>query len=298
MFLRNVFFYLAGLGFMALAKTKNFLKGYSTPKPFDLSESDRCIEYDINVVDHWLAQLQKYSPSDNSLAGKNVLELGPGSDLGIGLYLLSKGCSQYNACDVNDLMKSVPDGFYAKFLDKLKKVNSQADIGFLNQQLKLAHAGKPSRLNYVVRKDFDLVSAFGKATIDVVFSQAAFEHFDNINATVAQLSAVCKPGAILAVEIDLKTHSRWIRDKDPNNIYRYPKWLYNLFWFRGFPNRVRPYQYKEAFERYGWSDISIVPLTKIDDHSRSYSGMSRDFTDRRNQMDYLTVMFCARRPSS
>lgn len=43
MFLRNSFFYVAGIGFLALAKAKNILKGYSSPKPFDISESERCI---------------------------------------------------------------------------------------------------------------------------------------------------------------------------------------------------------------------------------------------------------------
>ena len=295
MFLRNTFFYMAGIVFLALAKAKNIIKGYSSPKPFDISESDRCIEYDIHIVEHWLSHLREYTHTDNSLTDKNVLELGPGSDLGIGIYLLSKGCSQYNACDVNDLMKSTPDSFYEQLFERLESINSQANIDFLKRQLKEAKAGNPSRLSYVVRNDFDIVSAFGEATVDLVFSQAAFEHFDDIDATISQLSAVCKPGAILVAEIDLKTHSRWIRDKDPNNIYRYPCYVYNTFWFRGIPNRVRPFQYKEAFERFGWTDISITSLSKLNDHNSSYSGMNKAFADDRNQMDYLSIMLCARK---
>ena len=71
-------------------------------------------------------------------------------------------------------------------------------------------------------KDFNIVSAFGESTIDMVFSQAAFEHFDDIESTILQLNKVCKSGATFVAEINLKTHSRWIRDKDPDNIYRYP----------------------------------------------------------------------------
>lgn len=280
---------------MALAKAKNILKGYSSPKPFNISESEKCIGYDIHVVEHWLSHLQQYTHSANSLADKNVLELGPGSDLGIGIYLLSKGCSQYNACDINDLMKSTPDSFYEQFFRKLESINNQANIDFLERQLKAAKTGNPSRLNYVVRNDFDIVSTFGKATVDLVFSQAAFEHFDDIEATISQISAVCKPGAILVVEIDLKTHSRWIRDKDPNNIYRYPSYVYDTFWFRGIPNRIRPFQYKETFERFGWTDISITPLTKLNVHDTSYSGMNKTFADKKNQMDYLSFMLCARK---
>src|SRR5581483_11657291 len=94
--LRGMFFYTTGVGFLALAKAKNILQGYSTPKPFDCSETERCVEYDMGVVEQWLSHLQKYTNGSYQLAGKTVLELGPGSDLGTGIYLLAKGCSQYN----------------------------------------------------------------------------------------------------------------------------------------------------------------------------------------------------------
>lgn len=54
----------------------------------------------------------KYTNNTYSLLGKNVLKLGSGSDFGIGINLFAKGCSQYNTCDINDLMKSTPDSFY------------------------------------------------------------------------------------------------------------------------------------------------------------------------------------------
>lgn len=293
--LRECVLYVIGIGFLALAKAKNFLQGYATPKPFAVSETQRCVEYDIGVVDHWLSRLHEYTGGAVSLSGKNVLELGPGSDLGTGICLLSKGCAQYNACDVNNLMKSTPDSFYEQLIEKLQQGGGDADLGFLRRQLQEAQAGNPSRLRYVVRSDFDIVSAFGESAVDLVFSQAAFEHFDDIAATISQITAVCRPGAIVVAEIDLQTHSRWIRDKDPNNIYRYPDCLYDLFWFRGIPNRVRPFQYKETFERHGWTGVSITPLVKLKDRHGSCLGMNRRFADEKNQMGHLTVMLCARK---
>ena len=66
---------------------------------------------------------------------------------------------------------------------------------------------------------------------------------------------------MIVAEVDLMTHSRWIREKDPLNIYRYPQWLYRLFYFRGQPNRVRPSRYREAFQRLGWN-VNITPVSK------------------------------------
>ncbi len=235
MLLRNSFFYTVGTVFLFLAKAQNIISGYSKPKPFSMSEVERCVDYDIHVVDEWLDYLKDYTQSDDSFVGKTVLELGPGSDLGAGLYLLAKGCRYYRACDVNDLAKSTPDRFYEQLFNELKSREGQADISWLRKQLEALKTGHPLHLDYVVRSDFDIVSAFGESTVDIVFSQAAFEHFDDIEATVSQLSQVCKPAATLVLDIDLQTHSRWIREKDPNNIYRYSEMLYNKFKFRGSP---------------------------------------------------------------
>lgn len=295
MSLRDNFYYMIGIVFLALAKGRNILRGYSTPKPFDYSDVSRCVQYDINVVDHWLSHLRDYTPGADSLVGMNVLELGPGSDLGIGLYLLARGCARYNAIDVHDLMGFTPDRFYDQLFEQIGCLAPNVDMDCLKEQLRKAKAETPSRLNYLVRDDFDIISALGESTVDLVFSQAAFEHFDDIEAVVAQLSAVCKSGAILIAEIDLKTHTRWIRDKDPNNIYRYSDWVYDLFRFRGIPNRVRPFQYKEVFQRYGWTNIAIVPLRKLNDPERNYAGLDKAFADENNQMDCLSIVFCARK---
>jgi hypothetical protein len=41
---------MAGLGFLTLAKAKNILRGYSSPKTFELAETDRCVAYDWNIT--------------------------------------------------------------------------------------------------------------------------------------------------------------------------------------------------------------------------------------------------------
>ncbi|MBP7936792.1 MAG: methyltransferase domain-containing protein [Phycisphaerae bacterium] len=269
--------------------------GYSSPKPFTVRDYSRCFEYDIGVVEHWLSYLDKYSSGQASLAGKTVLDLGPGADLGVGVYLLSKGAGRYNAIDVNNLIKSVPQQFYGKFLARLSEITLPTTLDSLRTQLDRLQAGESDRLNYVCRSDFDIVSAFGEKSTDLVFSQAAFEHFDNVDHTVKQLSSVTRSGAIIIAEIDLKTHSRWIREKDPNSIYRYSEILYNVLRFRGSPNRVRPYQYIDSFRRHGWHTIVVMPLTTLDgtQYCSIRESLHPAFREEKNQMHYLTIMFCA-----
>jgi SAM-dependent methyltransferase len=287
--IRDAFYYAAGLGFLSLAKAKHTLLGYSTPKPFDTSETQRCITYDHRVVDEWLQALARYRGGDGSIAGKNVLELGPGSDLGVGLLLLAKGATRYSACDVNNLVARTAPGFYEAFFQRLSDTVDADTIRLLREQLERQRAGAESLLNYVVTPDFNLVAGAGRGSVDMVFSQAAFEHFDDIDAVVAQLTEACKPRAVIVAEIDLSTHSRWIRQKDPNNIYRYSDTVYRAFWFRGIPNRVRPHEYRSVFAHHGWNDIQIYALG----HTSADGNWNRRFTDSINQMECLSIVLCA-----
>ena len=91
---------------------------------------------------------------------------------------------------------------------------------------------------------------------------------------MASLTRVARPGCETIHIIDLQTHSRWIREHDPNNIYRYPEPIYRMFRFPGQPNRQRPGDYVKAFKSQGWSDIEFVPSRTI------APGTLQDFTPR------------------
>lgn len=267
---RNGLYFIAGIAFLALAKAKHLLRGYSTPKPFALAQTDRCIDYDVKVASELLGHLRAYG---GSIENAHVLELEPGSDLGVGHYLLSKGAASYTAFDRHELAAKVPAAFYARLSERL-------DIPVYMD-----------RVRYVARQDFDVAAALPPRSIDVVISNAAFEHFDDVERTVRQLSEVVKPGGKIAAVIDLQTHSRWIREKDPNNIYRYPRWFYRLFYSPGQPNRVRPAEYRRCFEQAGWRDVSVRTSTRFDPSGRS---VHKDFRDCES-LDACSIVLCATR---
>lgn len=286
-----MFYKITGAVFLLLSKIKFLLFGYTSPKPVTI---DKCIEYDLKTVNLWLFYLTLYTEEKNYILGKNVIELGPGAGLGAGLSLLSKGALKYSAIDINMMLGGASSGFYEKFLEYLKKNDETVDVEYLREELEKFEKGRGEKLNYICRADFDILSAFGESKIDIVFSFAAFEHFDNIEETVRQLSLVCRHGAVIIAQVDLQTHSRWIREKDPNNVYRYSGAFYNLVDFRGIPNRIRPFQYKDIFSRYGWDNIKIAPLTSLKDNKGRIL-LNKKFDDSANQMDFLSVMLCARK---
>ncbi|MDR0733090.1 MAG: class I SAM-dependent methyltransferase [Dysgonamonadaceae bacterium] len=290
--LTNGFYFCAGILFLLLAKIKNNTLKYS-PKPFSTTETERCIKYDIHVVDDWLNHLKEYA-SDYIIQDKHVLELGPGSDLGAGLYLLSKSVKKYTAVDVYDLASDVSPDFYHAFFTYLQE-KEQVHTDLLEKELFKTRQHQNDQLNYVCRSDFNLIKAVGGDKVDLIFSNAAFEHFPDFRKTIQDMSKVVASGSLLVVSIDLQTHSRWIRDKDPNNIYRYSDWFYKLFNFQSSPNRIRPWQYKEALEQNGWKDIVIQPGIRLDNRRLNYfqNYLNPKFRDAVNQMDYLTVWIYA-----
>lgn len=142
---RDVLYYAAGLIFLFLAKLKHVLEGYSSPKPFGTSQVSRCVKYDIGVVNGWVSHLSRYLgvSRDECLAGKDVLELGPGSDLGVGACLLSRGAASYNACDVNSLASQAPDAVYEELFSQLRGADRSADVEALREEIQKCRGGYP-----------------------------------------------------------------------------------------------------------------------------------------------------------
>lgn len=265
--------FVAGLGFLALAKGKHLLRGYATPKPFGLDQTDRCIDYAVGLAGQYAAGLRRRGVDP---AGREVLELGPGSDLGVGLHLLRQGAARYLGFDRHDLAGPVPAAYYERM----------AERGLGDPQ-----ALRDGRVALVVDEQFD-VAALGQR-FDIVVSNAAFEHFDDVGRTIAQLGEVVRPGGVALIAVDLQTHSRWIRERDPNNIYRYPPGLYRLFAFPGQPNRVRPEAYRAFFEQQGWRDVELTP-NELLEPARGAKPAAAFRGDA--QADWLSFTLFARRP--
>lgn len=238
------------------------IEGYKTPRPFSIKNYKICIDYDFGVVDGWLNELYDLIDSTFSIKGKNILELGPGADLGVGLILLAKGARKYNAIDVNPLVYKVPKGFYDSLLDEITKRIPGANINDLKYQLQLFYEGKNDRLNYIYDKNFSF-SRLKSEMIDIVFSQAAFEHFDNIENTLREVSEIMPDGGWMFSVIDFQTHTRWIRERDPLNIYRYSDKIYKNLSFKGIPNRVRSDDYIRYLEKFGWENIKFLPKKNL-----------------------------------
>lgn len=241
-------YYFLGLLFLALAKAQHMLRGYCSPKP--ITDIEGCVQYAIKIAARSESIVKK---AGGSVVGKRILELGPGSDLGVGLLLIQAGAAFYCGIDRNPLAINAPRNFY----DRLCELTGVADTLSTNQ------------FRYIVDSDFNLTKASRHGPYDLIMSNAAFEHFDNVPKVMRDVAKCAASDALFVSEIDLQTHSRWIRECDPNNIYRYPDWLYRLFYFPGQPNRLRPPDYIHALAQAGWTDINTIPSNRFNSTGRT-----------------------------
>jgi len=296
---KNLQYYFIGAVLIILNKIRHYLFSYSTPRTFPASQINWAVEYDTSVVQKWIHHFNSYTKEKVPLRNKTVLELGPGADLGTGLILLAMGAAKYIAIDTFGLAGAAPEKFYEKLLRHLKEKYPDCDTDYLKEELNKCYRGKESRIEYIVDKKFRISAV--KDKIDIVFSQAAFEHFSEIERVFKETSDIARRGAILVAEVDLKTHTRWIRDKDPLSIYRYNDFFWNIFQFKGSPNRVRTSEYKDLLEKMGWSDIKIELLETLEDSylEKVIPTLHKKFRNKKaSEMKILSFMLMARKEAS
>jgi hypothetical protein len=261
--LRNAEMTLLGLGFLGLAWGKDRLHGYSTPNTVAKCDVEGQVDYLLDVF----RSLRSFMPPQFDVRGRDVLELSPGASRGNGVLFLAIGARSYHAIDVFDLAGHEDPAVYERLLNRF------TGGGELDRERarKISRGSCDRQFGYAVGRDFDIPRLAEGRTFDLIVSCAAFEHYDSVPDAVAGLTQVARPGCQSVHIIDLQTHSRWIREQDPNNIYRYPESIYRLFRFPGQPNRQRPGDYMQAFKAQGWSDIDFVPSRMIDPALREAS---------------------------
>jgi len=293
--IRNDFYFVTGLAALTLVSAKHRLLGYSTATPFSVSDWERSIRHTISIVndyhDHAAIDGRRFAFDD-----ARVLELGVGPTLGTGLLLAGFGIASYLAIDAFPLARSTPATFYHRLVDS--PLPAGLDGSRVAAATRALISGDTGLIDYAHNRDFDVQKLVGERRFDLIVSNAAFEHFDNPGEVVAALSRCAAPGALLVALIDFQTHTRFLRQHDPNNIYRYSSAVYRALHFPGQPNRWRPGDYVQALADHGWTNIAMRSLAVA---SAQYCAWTRDglaapFRSESSDMNILTGAIVAQRP--
>ena len=292
---QNRLYHLIGLGMLALNSWRHRIQGYKTPRPWFSRDASRILDYDRAVYNNWRRHLEDYLQFELELEDRNVVELGPGTDLGTGLLWLADGAGSYTGLDAHPLVGDKT----RKTHEELARLIAGADAALLERLLDAVHrlhSGEDGPLRYRVLDGFR-ISRLDLDGFDLVVSHSALEHVSNIRRTIERLSERVSDRAHLVAEIDLQTHTRWIRDHDPLNIYRYRRNTWRTFGFSGIPNRVRPDTYFEALEQNNWCDLRAWPQRVLPmDYVRQVEpSLARKFRGDPEHLSWLSVVVCASR---
>lgn len=271
--LRNLGMSALGVVFMSLAWSKDRLRGYATPNTVRADDTEGKISYLFDILDTF----RRFLPPGFTFAGRDILEVSPGSSRGLGVLFLALGARSYQAIDAFALAADESPEFYETLLQRFPDGTPEDRA----RALRLVTSGHEGEFGYTVGRDFDIPRLTDGRRFDLIVSCAAFEHYDDVADTIRGLSRVARSGCRTLHIIDFQTHSRWIREADPTNIYRYRESFYRLFRFPGQPNRHRPETYRRLFAEAGWQDVRFTPARTIAPGLReaSLTGLAPPFCD-------------------
>ncbi len=289
-FLRNFLFKIFGAAILFSVWAKHRLMGYRKPNTVSADDRDARIDYVHDVMQSWL----RFLPADVSVKNRAVLELGPGSSLATGGLLLAHGAKSYTAVDAFRLAVGETGDFRRDAIARFNGTMQPDDIKAANAVLD--DFSPP--FQYHVDASFDIPAICKGQTFDLILSCAAFEHFDAIETTIDGLTKVAKSGCVSLHIVDLQTHTNAIRQRDPNNIYRFSDWFYSLLAFPGQPNRKRPIDYVRAFERNGWVSVEVIAAKSIPEDQRKMltAGLADRFRSPDMDMHMLDAVIISRYP--
>lgn len=165
--------------------------------------------------------------SQVSFAGKDVLEVGPGDDLGIAMLASADG-AKVTTLDRFAVHRD-PDR-----LDALARA-----VGC--DQMPEARDGTSLE---------DAAARFGTDSFDVIYSVAVLEHVGNLEAAFASLDRMLRPGGVMVHYIGGGAHAMFA---NPLTYLRVPRVLYQLMTAHsGGPNRVFPPDVRRLAEQHEW----------------------------------------------
>lgn len=201
------------------------------------------------------------------LAGRSVVELGPGDLLTSGLSILAAGAARYAAVDrfAGDYAGGEGRKWYAAI-----EANWAAKYPAIPWPAWLtADAfphGYPDR---VTSLEFGVERVPDIGQFDIVCSFQVGEHVSDIASFANVTKAMMTRAGVAVHRVDFGPHGAWEKYSDPLTFLRLPDLAWRLMGSaRGIPNRRRVHEFVDAFHAVGLSvelhDLEVYESARID----------------------------------
>ncbi len=172
-------------------------------RPRDASPEQirRDVEYTLSAIRTYARVIRELL---RSLAGKRVLEVGPGVNYGGVMYLAAYGMRPMVADRfLAPWQDEYHTAFYAALRDEVARRDPRADVRPLHALVKAR--GYPRRVLARYEAPLEEIPV-ATGSVDVVFSNAVLEHVGDLETAFAQLYRITRPGGINLHQIDFRDH--------------------------------------------------------------------------------------------
>lgn len=229
-----------------LAPTIYFRQTDLTGRGLGAESSHEVADYFVECFNDYFIRLH-VADADAFLAGKTVLEYGPGDFPGVTLLMIAHGAERAFCVDRFPLMEL--SNFNLEVLHLLLQRCSAPErerlLSCFVDPLKPEIGVAARRVQYIV-------NARGltglQSEVDLVFSRAVLEHVNDLQATLADMVRALRVGAKAVHLVDLRSHGH--HRHNPLDFLRWPQWLWGLMHSaKGAPNRHRISAYRDGLAR-------------------------------------------------
>ena len=226
-------------------------------QPAVLNPPESGLAREVDRTREIYANYLRYAGWDKrQVAGKRILELGPGAHMGVPLLFAAGGASYVAGLD-----KFVPlqtgsyfRTFYARLRDTLgsaEKVNFDRAIR-LEPKIEL----RPAQAQYIYGKELsDSIGELGPGSYDLISSNAVIEEMYDPAPLFQAQDRLLRPGGAMVHKIDLRDYGMFTKYDFPAlEFLTVPEWAYRrMAEASGQPNRLRVNTYRDLMERLGYT---------------------------------------------
>jgi hypothetical protein len=200
-------------------------------------------------------------------AGKRMLELGPGLNIGVPLLFMADGAE--HAAGLDKFVPLQEDAYYSKLYGQLRENLSQKQKANFDSAIQLSPkiALNPKRMTYVYGKDVtECVGELGPDSYDLIVSNAVLEEMYDPTPVFEAQDRLLRPGGTMIHRIDLGDYGMFSKyGFHPLEFLTVPDWAYRrMVESSGQPNRRLVNYYRDAVARLGYRfDIYITRILGV-----------------------------------
>lgn len=186
-----------------------------------------------------------------TLAGKSMLEIGPGNNLSVSLLFLAAGVGQA-VCIDRFRSRREPDqanAAYHSLYDQMSDAERERSKDVWRNGLPQISDDLAGKLVYLSDCPVEQgVQRLGRERFDLIISRSVLEHVYNLHETIRSMSEMLKPGGQMVHKVDLRSHEEKAQSHPLEFLTHSPRWWRWMTSHTGEPNRLRKGAYRKLLQ--------------------------------------------------